>query len=142
MLMKIPLEFTMQDTPETFGKKFIDIHAKLFIGNFKAGMYEVSIEKPTRTPRQNRCIHALFPDLAVELDALGVENRKGKLDIPWNEIEAKEFFIYAFNNGKRTSKSTTKEIADATRRCLDAINAKGGQLAIKDKGLTELLKNN
>lgn len=128
------------DTNKEWRKPCIDFVRS--VGEMPKGMYEIEIRKPKRTLRQNSCIHALFPDLAHELDGLGVINKKGKLDIPWDEKEAKEFFIHGFNHGKRTSKSTTKEIADATRRCLDAINGAGGQLAIKDKWLTELLKNN
>jgi hypothetical protein len=138
---KTNFEITEKDTVEVLRERLDTLISKI-IFDLPCGMWEMVIRKPTRTLKQNSCIHALFPDLATELDGLGVPNKKGKLDIPWDEREAKEFFIHAYNHGKRTSKSTTKEIADATRRCLDSINKGGGQLSIKDKGLEELLKNN
>ena len=101
--------------------------------------WEVEIRKPRRTPRQNRTIHALFPALATELNGLGVSLCMGKIKCSFTEITAKEFFKEAYLGGKGTSQCTTKELAEALNAVIHDVNIKGGQLAIKDEALNQLL---
>ncbi len=134
----IDFEITDKDTNESLSDRIKKLCSNMF-WNLPVGKYTMTIGKPQRTLKQNSCIHALFPDLAVELHGIGVEYKMGKLTIPWDEASAKEFFVYAFNDGRRTSKSTTKELAHAVDKCLKAINSSGGQLAIRNDDLNNLL---
>ena len=103
------------------------------------GKWECVFRKPTRTLRQNRTIHALFPDLAVELNGLGIELRYGGFVASWTAESAKEFFKVCYLGGKKTSETTTKVLSDAVDKLLHDVNNKGGQLTIKDPYLEELL---
>lgn len=140
-MFKKNFEITDKDTIDTFKESLDQLTANLFFSLSK-GMWRLEISKPTRTLRQNRCIHALFGDLATELNSLGIELSFGKFKASFTEITAKEFFKQIYLGGKKTSKCTTKELADAVKKVIIDLNGLGGQLAIKDKGLTELLKNN
>jgi len=95
------------------------------------GMWECVIRKPKRTPKQNNTIHALFADLAVELEGLGIEYKMGNFIASWTEDSAKEFFKQIYLNGKKTSQVKSDIMAKATDKLLHDINRLGGQLSIK-----------
>jgi len=134
----IQFEITEDDTQEKLTERIVKLSQKLF-WSLKVGKYEMTIKKPQRTQRQNRTIHALFPDLATELNGLGIELAFGKFKASWTEITAKDFFKQCYLGGKKTSECTTRELADATNKVIKDINGLGGQLAIKDEALNNLL---
>lgn len=103
------------------------------------GKWVCEFKKPTRTLRQNRAIHALFVDLAVELNGLGIEIKYGSFVTSWTSENAKDFFKQCYLGGKPTSETTTKVLSEAVDKLLHDVNKKGGQLSIKDPFLEELL---
>ncbi len=67
-----------------------------------SGAVEVLIRKPKRSQKQNRAIHSLFTDLAVELNGLGITFDVGNFKAEFTPETAKEFFVLCFLGGKRT----------------------------------------
>ena len=113
------------------------------VRNLQNGLWEIIIRKPQRTLKQNRTIHAVFNDLANELNGIGVELSFGKFKASFTPNTAKEFFIEIYLVGKRTSDCDTRELANALTKMINDVNSKGGNLAIRNddfKSLMESLK--
>lgn len=97
-----------------------------------SGMVEVLVRRPQRTKKQNNAIHGFFKDFATELEALGIEYKMGNIKVSWNAQKAKEFFVLAYLDGKRTSQTTTAELSNAIKKCIEDMTERGGQIGIKE----------
>jgi len=95
------------------------------------GYVEILIRPPKRTSKQNKTIHALFYDLSVELEAIGIEYKMGKFVASWTPESAKEFFVQVYLAGKRTSQCTVRELSNAVDKLIYDVNRAGGGLSIK-----------
>lgn len=102
------------------------------IKDIPKGIYEIEVRKPIRTSKQNRTIHALFEDLAVEMNGLGIEIKMGNFITSWTPETAKIFFKECYLAGKGTSECTTKQLSNAIEKLIFDVTQKGGQLSIKN----------
>lgn len=102
------------------------------------GLYELALNKPQRTKKQNDTIHALFKDFATQLNGMGIELKFISSSI--TPTVAKEFFVANYLGGKRTSDCTTEEIAYAVQHMIHDVNMKGGNLSISKKDFNTLTK--
>lgn len=113
------------------------------------GFIEINVGKPKRTSKQNRSIHALFRDLAVELEGAGIEYNFGSFSASWTPESAKEFFKQIYCAGKKTSEMNTDDLARSIESLLFDINRiPGCSLSIKTpiktlsvKKVKDILKN-
>lgn len=135
-------EVTLKRTAEGYDQYNIlsNVYRDLPEGEYTV---EFRTKEVQRTPRQNRGIHALFPDLANELNGIGVPLMFGKFEASWCEKTAKVFFSSVYLGGMGTSKVSRRVLANAITALLDDINTKyGGQLAIRDPFVEKLLAEN
>ena len=85
------------------------------------GMGEIVIRKPTRTPRQNRTIHAIFSEIANTMAEYGLNNNLTIKARPTKD-NIKTFFREKFLDGKSTAEVTTSELANALTLLLESFN--------------------
>jgi hypothetical protein len=111
------------------------------VQSLQNGIWEIIIRKPQRTQKQNRTIHAVFHDLATELNGIGVELSFGNFKACFTPNTAKEFFIEIYLAGKRTSDCDTQELAGALDKMIHDVNSKGGTLAIKNDDYISLMES-
>lgn len=137
----IEFEITQNDTVKTLTERLEKFALQVFL-NLPSGKWELVIRKPQRTSKQNRAIHALFTDAATELNGIGVEVAFGNFRASWTPDLVKEFFVLCYLGGTRTSKTDTKQLANAVDKFMHDVNAKGGSLSINDPWLDDLLLNN
>lgn len=107
--------------------------------NLAPGVWDITISKPTRSSAQNRLVHALFRDLATELNGLGVPIMFGKFQASFNPSTAKEFFKVVYLNGKGTSECNTAELSNAIEQLCVDVNSMGGSLSVTKKNLDSIL---
>lgn len=111
----------------------IDLKVGVHLANLLDGKWELVCRKPLRTSKQNRMIHALFEDLAVELNGIGIELQFGIFKASFTSETAKEFFKQIYLAGKKTSECETKELGQAIDALIENVNRKGGTLSIRSE---------
>ncbi len=116
-MLILPFELTKKDTPETFVKKFVEMAEKLFIGNFKTGMWEIEIRKPKRTNLQN--------DRYWKMIIESFSNWTGYDKQETHQLLAKKFLAYEKKGKsgkvqlfvKSTTQLNTKEFCEYCDQC-------------------------
>jgi hypothetical protein len=109
------------------------------LSDLAPGVWDLQATKPVRTSAQNKLIHALFRDLAAELNGLGIPLMFGKFQATFNPSTAKEFFKIVYLNGKRTSECNTAELSNAIEQLCFDVTSMGGSLSANKKDLESLL---
>lgn len=85
--------------------------------------WEIEIRKPTRSKKQNDMIHPLYREVAEVFEQIQFKISFGKYEMIPSEALVKEFFSQCYLGGQKTSKVTTKELAEAVDTFVRQVNS-------------------